>query len=71
MKWNTYKIRINTVKLTDTDNDNSDGCEVMTIPNIDLWSRWAKKYNITLYSSFAKKVISATASRFWNQIKNV
>lgn len=30
-----------------------------------------KKYNITLYSSFAKKVISATASRFWNKIKNV
>ena len=30
-----------------------------------------KTYNITLYSSFAKKVISATASRFWNQIKNV
>jgi hypothetical protein len=24
---------------TDTDYDNSDRCEVMTIPNIDLWFR--------------------------------
>jgi len=39
MKGNSYKIRIKTAKLTDTDDDNNDRCEVLTIPNMELWSR--------------------------------